>query len=263
MIKMNYVKVIIIIFNIFYINNSWAKERVYIKKTYFTNQPKSSIAATSTDETTKWFDDYPKAESNEELEIGFYLPKDLGLTFRNSKITGVHSGAATKYVCILGLCSYVSGGIVSGNSSTDKISYQIDSWQIMLDRFFKLNDKAFIKPRFGINLLDTSLSFAGAGENMSETQIIPLPFLGFHSEIQLDPLYSLYLDTNFFKYKESKIAVNFNDTSIGINSQINKYIKITAGYKKYNFGISNKGGSSNISFDIEQKTPFVALTISY
>ena len=33
--------------------------------------------------------------------------------------------------------------------------------------------------------------------------------------------------------------------------------------KKYDFGISNKGGSSNISFDIEQKTPFVALTISY
>ena len=263
MININYIKVIIIVFNIFLINNCWGNEFVYVKKTYFTNQPKSSISATSTDETTKWFDDYPKAESNDELEIGFYLPKDFGLTFRKNKIAGVHQGAATKYVCILGFCSYVSGGIVSGNSSTDTISYQIDSWQIMLDKLFKLNDTILIKPRFGINFLDTSLSFSGVGENISEKQIIPLPFLGFHSEIYFNSVYSLYLDSNFFKYKESKISVNFNDTSIGINSQINKYIKITAGYKNYDFGISNKGGSSNISFDIEQKTPFVALTISY
>ena len=196
------------------------------------------------------------------MEIGIFLPKNYGLSFRNSQLSGVHKGDATKYVCII-YCSYVSSGIVSGNSSTDKISYDIDSWQIMLDRSYKLNNGIIIKPRIGINVLDTSLQFSGAGQNVSEKQILPLPFVGIHSEIKINTTYSFFLDTNYFKYKETKIGVHFYDTSIGINSQINKYLKFVVGYKKYDLGISNEGGSSNISFNIEQKTPFVGFSLSY
>ena len=90
-----------------------------------------------------------------------------------------------------------------------------------------------------------------------------MPFLGLHSEIKIISTYSFFLDTNYFKYKETKIGVHFYDTSIGINSQINKYLKFVVGYKKYDLGISNEGGSSNISFNIEQKTPFVGFSLSY
>ena len=40
-------------------------------------------------------------------------------------------------------------------------------------------------------------------------------------------------------------------------------MKFYLGYKNYDFGISNKDGKSNISFDIVQKTPFLGLTLSY
>ena len=190
------------------------------------------------------------------------LPKNYGLFFRNSQLNGVHSGDATKYVCII-YCSYVSAGIVSGNSSTDKISYDINSWQMMLDRFYKLNNRIIIKPRIGINILDTSLNFSGAGQDVSEKQIVPLPFIGLHSEIKINSIFSLYLDTNYFRYKETKIGVHFYDTKIGVNSQINEYLNFFVGYKKYDLGISNKGGSSNITFNIEQKTPFVGFSLSY
>jgi hypothetical protein len=107
---------------LFFISKSFSSELAHFKITTFTTKPKPSINATSTDNTTKWFDDNPSAVSNKELEFGFYLPNNYGLSFRNSKINGIHLGEATKYVCILGYCSYVGAGIVTGNSTTDKIS---------------------------------------------------------------------------------------------------------------------------------------------
>ena len=246
-----------------YYNNSWSKELVYVKKTFFAKNPKPSISATSTDETTKWFDDFPTAKSDQELEFGFYLPKNYGLSFRNSELNGVHSGEATKYACILGYCSYVGAGIVTGNSATDKISYEIDSWQVILDRLYNLNNTIKVRPRIGVNILDTSLQYSSAGQNVKEKQLAPLPFLGFHSEFKFNDYYSIYIDTNYFKYKETKLELHYYDTAIGINRKINKYLNLVVGYKKYDLGLSNNGGSANISLDIEQKTPFVGFYLSY
>ena len=107
----------------FFTNECLSGEIIYIKTTQFSTKPKSFINATSLDKTTKWFDDKPSAVNNEEIEIGFYLPKNYGLSFRKSHLHGIHEGEATKQVCILGYCSYVGAGIVTGNSTTDKISY--------------------------------------------------------------------------------------------------------------------------------------------
>lgn len=260
--KSNLLLIIFAFISIFNVQASWSSEFIYVKKKYFTKQPKPSISATSTDKTTKWFDDHPSAKSNHELEFGFYLPKNYGLTFRNSQINGVHSGEATKYVCILGYCSFVGAGLVTGNSTTDKITYDIDSWQIIFDHSYKFNH-INIKPRIGINLLDTILRYSGAGQNIEETQIIPLPFIGFVLEMKIISSYNFFLDTNYFKYNESKVGVHYYDTSIGINKHINKFLKFVVGYKKFDLGVSNKGGSSNISFDIEQKTPFIGFNLSY
>ena len=49
-----------------------------------------------------------------------------------------------KQVCILGYCSYVGAGIVTGNSTTDKISYDIDSLQIILINLIKLLIKFYL-----------------------------------------------------------------------------------------------------------------------
>ena len=83
---------------LFFINESYSSELAHFKITNFTTKPKPSISATSIDNTTKWFDDNPSAVSNKELEVGFYLPNDYGLSFRNSQINGIHLGEATKYV---------------------------------------------------------------------------------------------------------------------------------------------------------------------
>ena len=142
MIKFNtliiYFFTLIFLFNM---NYSWGDEVFYLKKSFFSNQPKSSISATSTDGTAKWFDDYPSANSNQELEFGFFLPKNYNLSFRNSQLNGVHSGEATKKVCILGYCSFIGAGIVTGNSETDKISYDINSWQVILDKSYVFKSK--------------------------------------------------------------------------------------------------------------------------
>ncbi len=135
-----------VLISFFNMNECLSSEYIYIKRTFFSANPKSSISATSTDETTKWFDDYPSAKSNDELEFGFYLPNNYGLSFRNSKLSGVHAGEATKYVCILGYCSYVGAGIVTGNSTTDKISYDINSLQVILDRSYELKNSLTFKP---------------------------------------------------------------------------------------------------------------------
>ena len=77
-------------------------------------------------------------------------------------------------------------GIVTGNSATDKISYDINSWQVILDRLYKLNNTIKFRPRIGINILDTSLQYSSAGQNVKEKQLAPLPFLGFHSELKFN-----------------------------------------------------------------------------
>ena len=59
------------------------------------------------------------------------------------------------------------------------------------------------------------------------------------------------------------MGINYYDKSVGININLYKHLKLVVGYKKYDLGISNTGGSSNITFDIKQKTPFVGFTVSY
>ena len=236
---------------------------LYIKTTQFLTKPKSSIEATSIDNTTKWFDDKPSAENSDELEIGFYLPNNYGLSFRKSHLHGIHQGEATKQVCILGFCSYVGAGIVTGNSTTDNISYDINSLQIIVDKLYKPLDKILLKPKFGINVLDTMLNYSGTGEEVEENQIVPLPFIGFFTEYEINADYSIYLDTNYFKFNQSNVSVHYYDTFIGINKHVNKYVKFYLGYKEYDFGISNKDGKSNISFGIIQKTPFIGMSLSY
>ena len=244
-------------------SDCFSDEIIYIKTTQFSTKPKSSIEATSIDKTTKWFDDKPSAKNNDELEVGFYLPNNYGLSFRKSHLHGVHEGEATKQVCILGYCSFVGAGIVTGNSITDKISYDIDSLQIIFDKSYKLFDKILFKPRLGVNLLDTMLNYSGTGEEVDENQIVPLPFTGLMTEYEINNDYSLYVDTNYFKFNQSNVSVHYYDTSIGINKNINKHMKFYIGYKKYDFGISNKDGKSNISFEIIQNTPFIGMTLSY
>ena len=251
------------IISILYFNPSWGNDIVYIKKTFFSTNPKPSISATSTDGKTKWFDDNPSAKSNDELELGFNLPRNYGLTIKNIKLSGVHSGEATKYVCILGSCSYIGSGIVAGNSSTDKISYDIESWQVIYDHSYKLNNKIKLKPKIGINILDTKLEYSGTGQNVIEKQLVPLPFFSIYSEVKINFNYSAYIDSNYFKIKQNKIVLHYYDTSIGLNYHINKYLKLAAGYKNFDLGISNKGGSSNISFNIDHRTPFLAFSLNY
>jgi hypothetical protein len=248
---------------LFFISKGFSSELVHFKVTTFTTKPKPSINATSIDNTTKWFDDNPSAVSNKELEFGFYLPNNYGLSFRNRKLSGVHLGEATKYVCILGYCSYVGAGIVTGNSTTDKISYDIDSWQIIVDKSYKFKERILFKPRIGINILDTILKYEGTGKNEQEKQMVPLPFLGVHLDYNISGNYSIYLDTNYFKYNETKISIHYYDTSIGINRKINENLKFFLGYKRYDLGMSNKGGKSNISFDVVQNTPFAGFLFSY
>ena len=252
-----------LIFLFLFTSECLSKEIIYLKSTHFSTKPKSSINATSLDKTTKWFDDKPSANNNDELEIGFYLPKNYGLSFRKSHLHGIHKGEATKQVCILGYCSYVGAGIVTGNSTTDKISYDIDSLQIIVDKSYKPLNEIILKPRIGINVLDTILNYSGTGQEIEEDQIVPLPFTGFELEYEMSTNYSLYLDTNYFKFSQSNVNVHYYDTSIGINRIINKYMKFYLGYKKYDFGISNKDGKSNISFNIAQKTPFIGLELNY
>ena len=165
------IQLFIIVF--FYTNECLSSEIIYIKTTHFSTKPKPSINATSIDKTTKWFDDKPSAENNDEVEIGFYLPNNYGLAFRKSNLHGIHQGEATKQLCILGSCSYVGAGIVTGNSTTDKISYDIDSLQIIIDKSYKLFDEIIFKPRIGINVLDTMLNYSGTGQNVDENQIVP------------------------------------------------------------------------------------------
>ena len=229
----------------------------------FFTKPKSSINATSIDKTTKWFDDKPSANNNDELEIGFYLSNNYSLLFRKSHLHGIHEGEATKQVCVLGYCSYVGAGIVTGNSTTDKISYDIDSLQIIVDKSYKSFNEIILKPRIGINVLDTILNYSGTGQNVDESQIVPLPFTGLLAEYKINTDYTLYFDINYFKFSQSNVSVHYYDTSIGLNRKINKYMKFYLGYKNYDFGISNKDGKSNISFDIVQKTPFLGINLTY
>ena len=107
------------------------------------------------------------------------------------------------------------------------------------------------------------LQYSGADENVKETQIAPLPFLGITSEFKINDRYSFYADMHYFKYNTDKLGIHFYDKSMGININLYKKFKLVVGYKKYDLGVSNTGGSSNIIFDINQETPFIGLTVSH
>jgi hypothetical protein len=98
---------------------------------------------------------------------------------------------------------------------------------------------------------------------VEEKQIVPLPFTGFKAEFEINSNYTFFLDTNYFKYNQENIGVHYYDTSIGINKKVNKFINIFLGYKRYDLGMSNKDGKSNIAFDIDQKTPFLGINLIY
>ena len=68
---------------------------------------------------------------------------------------------------------------------------------------------------------------------------------------------------HYFKFKTDKLGLHYYNKSIGINIDLHKYLKFVVGYKKYDLGISNSGGSSDITFDVNQKTPFVGFTVNY
>ena len=244
-------------------SNALAIDLKRLTKRYSVNDPSPTITAKSLDQTAKWYDDYPTAKSQREWELEFGINSQYDLKLRQTEIAGVHNGETTKYTCIVGLCSNIGIGLVSGNTATDTISYNIETLQIIVQKQDQFFGQTLIKPRAGLNVLDIALKYSGAGKPKSEGIIMPIPIVGVYSELPLRGDTKLYFESNFFAFKTGKTSYKHTDTSFGVTKKIGQALEFTIGIKNLIYRISNSGGSANIQLDIKQKTPFLGITLMF
>ena len=232
-------------------------------KRYLVNDPSPTIIAKSLDQTAKWYDDYPYAKSQREWELEFDINSQYDLKLRQAAIAGVHYGEATKYTCIAGLCSNIGAGLVSGNTATDTITYNLETLQLIVLRENKFFGQNFFKPTVGLNVLDITLRYSGAGEPKSENIVIPIPMIGVYSELPFKGGTKLYFESNFFAFQKDKTSYKHNETSFGISRKISEALEFTIGLKNLIYRISNSGNSANIQLDIKQNTPFLGINLIF
>ena len=232
-------------------------------KRYLVNDPSPTIIAKSLDQTAKWYDDYPYAKSQREWELEFDINSQYDLKLRQAAIAGVHYGETTKYTCIAGLCSNIGAGLVRGNTATDTITYNLETLQLIVLRGNKFFGQNFFKPTVGLNVLDITLRYSGAGEPKSENIVIPIPMIGVYSELPFKGGTKLYFESNFFAFQKDKTSYKHNETSFGISRKISEALEFTIGLKNLIYRISNSGNSANIQLDIKQNTPFLGINLIF
>jgi len=232
-------------------------------KRHLVNDPLTSLAAKSIDQTANWYDDHPSATLKQEWELEFDINPQYDLKLRQTKIAGIHNGEATKYTCIADFCSYVSAGLISENTATDIISYNIKTLQVMIQKDSQFFGQTFIKPRVGLNLFDTTLKYSGAGKPKSDDIVMPIPIVGVYSELPLNGDTKLYFESNFFAFDINKTKYKHIDAYFGVSHKINETVEFIFGFKKIKYSISNTGGSANIQLDIKQNTPFLAVSLIF
>lgn len=259
----NIYKLIFLILSVIASSNSFAQEYFYITRNIFFEAPKPKITFEKDNRNVIWFDDLPSANSNSDLEIGIQLPNHFGLIFRKYEIIGNHIGEASQRVCFFGFCSFVSGSLISGNTTTDNIKYTIDSNIAMINYHFDINNSVSLKPRLGINLLNLNATFSGSGSDVNKSEKIPLPIIGVRSDIELATNLYFFTDLNYFNYKNQQIGLKIIDTYAGLSVVASKNIKFSGGYKKYYINSWKLDRDSYMAYKLEQKTPFLAITFSY
>jgi len=232
-------------------------------KRYLVNDPSPTIIAKSLDQTAKWYDDYPYAKSQREWELEFDINSQYDLKLRQAAIAGVHYGETTKYTCIAGLCSNIGAGLVSGNTATDTITYNLETLQLIVLKENKFFGQNFFKPTVGLNVLDITLRYSGAGEPKSENIVMPIPMVGVYSELPFKGGTKLYFESNFFEFQKDKTSYKHYETSFGITRKISDALEFTIGLKNLIYRISNNGNSANIQLDIKQNTPFLGINLIF
>ena len=234
-----------------------------LTKRHLVNDPLPSLAAESIDQTANWYDDNPSATSKQEWELEFDINPQYDLKLRQTKIAGIHNGEATTYTCVAGFCSHIGAGLISGNTATDVISYNIETLQVMIQKESQFFGQTFIKPRVGLNLLDITLKYSGVGKPKSDDIVMPIPIVGVYSELPLNGDTKLYFESNLFAFDINKTKYKHIDTYFGVSHKISETFEFIFGFKKIKYSISNTGGSANIQLDIKQNTPFLGVSVIF
>ena len=220
------------------------------------------LSAERTDTQVKWFDDNPSGKSHTEWEIGAFLPYGYALFLRHKSIEGKHVGEASKYQCFMFFCSWIGSSIVSSLSTSDQVSYTIDSNQIWLQKA-PLNIVPNLAFRLGVNVIDAELNVSGAGSQQTEKGLVPLPFAGLSYKRDLPWNLSLWADYNYMKYQNKKAGVIFVDTMFGIKKQLSRNLSISVGQKRFLLDTWYQKESVSATWKIPQNTPFLMLTVQY
>ena len=223
-------------------------------------QPK--LVAHDLEAQARWFDDDRSAKAEREVELAYRLATNRVIGYRYQALAGAHRGEAVVYRCILSLCAYFGGSVVSGLTVNDEIRYRVEEhsfWQETPIDLLPYLDEKF---RLGLTLLDTNLVAAGAGESLRKSQIIPAPEIGLRASLPLTARLraEIALDYRLLKYKNYRTQY----ANAGLKASLLLYPAAEIGIgMRHREWVYEGNTQTHARLDVSQTTPFIEFTFLY
>ena len=244
-------------------NVSHAEESFYFVQREFFGSATSQISVEKENSTIKWQDDYPTAYFSNTKEFGVVFFENYLLSLHQLEINGTHTGEASQYQCILGFCSYVGTSLVNSSGSTSSIKYNIKSNQLMLA--YKLYDNSYLtlKPKIGINILEIGLEANGSGEQVTQSDTVPIPQLGGKLQLKVAEGTLIEFDFNYFKYTSNGKSAEVLDRSVFLRTELFEHVSLEIGQRSDVFNMTSTTTNSKSIFDYDKKNNFIGIRFSY
>ena len=238
------------------------KSFYFIQRDFF-GSATSQISVEKENSTIKWQDDYPTAYFSNTKEFGVVFFENYLLSLHQLEINGTHTGEASQYQCILGFCSYVGTSLVNSSGSTSSIKYNIKSNQLMLA--YKLYDNSYLtlKPKIGINILEIGLEANGSGEQVTQSDTVPIPQLGGKLQLKVAEGTLIEFDFNYFKYTSNGKSAEVLDRSVFLRTELFEHVSLEIGQRSDVFNMTSTTTNSKSIFDYDKKNNYIGIRFSY
>jgi len=244
-------------------NVSHAEESFYFIQREFFGSATSQISVEKDNSTIKWWDEYPTASFSNTKEFGVVLFDNYLLSLHQLEINGTHTGEASQYQCILRFCSYVGTSLVNGSGSTSSIKYNINSNQVMLAYKIYDNSLLTLRPKLGINILEIGLEANGSGEQVTQSDTVPIPQLGGKLQLKVAEGTLIEFDLNYFKYTRNGKSVKVLDRSISLRTELFEHVSLEVGQRSDLVNMTSITTTSKSIFNYHKKNNYIGIRISY
>lgn len=226
------------------------------------NHPKSKIEFERTDSNIKWFDD-KNTSVNSDLIYGLSVPfNQMNANYRKHTIRGMHDGKALKEMCIYISCFWVSGSLISGLESNDRMQYTIDNNELWIEKPFYIKNlnSLIVSPIIGINIIPAKFIISGENRQEFKNETLLIPFWGVKLEKKLSNTIKVLGEFHHLNYNNSEWGFLYQNYQVAIEKNITKNIDISIGYSKYRFNTEYNKNSKDAKFDLFFNSPFIKIS---